>query len=131
MKKWYLFKRVVLAEKYTRDSIWKLWKSIVQYHKEFPNVTILAKLALTSSVHTAGCERGFSVQNRILTTFRNRLTVDKQQKVMRVKIDGSCTVQSDSVDENVDENENIKRPEFDFETAVLKWKNVRTEKKLK
>ena len=48
---------------------------------------------------------------------------------MRVKIDGSCTVQSDSVDENVDENENIKRPEFDFETAVLKWKNVRTEKK--
>ena len=31
-------------------------------------------------------------------------------------------VQSDSVDENVDDNENIKRPEFDFETAVLKWK---------
>ena len=36
---------------------------------------------------------------------------------------GYVRVQSDSVDEKVDENENIKRPEFDFETAVLKWKN--------
>ena len=35
---------------------------------------------------------------------------------------GYARVQSDSVDEKVDENENIKRPEFDFETAVLKWK---------
>ena len=35
---------------------------------------------------------------------------------------GCVRVQSDSVDEKVDENENIKRPEFDFETAVLKWK---------
>ena len=31
-------------------------------------------------------ERGFSVQNQILTTFRNRLTIENQQKLMRVKI---------------------------------------------
>ena len=123
IQEWNLLKRVVLAEKYPRDSMWQLWGLIVQYHKEFPNVAVLAKLALTSSVHTAGCERGFSVQNRILTTFRNRLTVDKQQKIMRVKIDGACTVpDTDTDSHSVDENENEQRPEFDFETALLKWK---------
>ena len=66
--------------------MWKLWHLIAKFHPEFPNLNVLARLALTSSVHTAGCERGFSVQNRILTTFRNRLTIENQQKLMRVKI---------------------------------------------
>lgn len=104
---WHLVKKIVLAEQYPRDSMWQLWSLIVKYHKEFPNLTILAQLALTSSVHTAGCERGFSVQNRILTTFRNRLTLDTQQQLMRIKIDGhdrSC---------------------FDFNSALLKWKQAK------
>lgn len=46
----------------------------------------LAQLALTSAVHTASCERGFSVQNNILTPLRNHLTVDIQHKLIRVKI---------------------------------------------
>ena len=45
-----------------------------KYHNShFPNHINLACLALTCIVHTAGCERGFSIQNRILTTFKNRL----------------------------------------------------------
>ena len=72
IEEWQLVKQVVIAEQYPRDSMHQLWSLIVKYHPEFPNLNILAKLALTSSVHTAGCERGFSVQNRILTTFRNR-----------------------------------------------------------
>ena len=66
--------------------MWKLWHLIAKFHPEFPNLSVRAGLALTSSVHTAGCERGFSVQNRILTTLRNRLTIENQQKLMRVKI---------------------------------------------
>jgi len=34
----------------------------------------LASLAITCPVNTAGCERGFSVQNQILVPLRNRLT---------------------------------------------------------
>ena len=46
----------------------------------------ILKLALTSAVHTAGCERGFSAQNAILTKGRNRLLVENQHKLMRVKM---------------------------------------------
>ncbi|XP_061170873.1 zinc finger protein 862-like [Saccostrea echinata] len=67
-EEWNFLKRVVLAEHYPRDCFWKLWNLIVTYHKEqFPNLIVLAQLALTSAVHTAGCERGFSMQNQILT----------------------------------------------------------------
>ena len=62
---------------------------IVTYHKEFPNLIVLAQLALTSAVHTAGCKRGFSMQNQILTKLRNRLTVETQGKLMSVKL---CTL---------------------------------------
>ena len=41
--------------------------------------------------------------------------MDKQNKFMRVKIDGACTVQQSGVDVE-------KRLEFDFETAVLERK---------
>ena len=85
IQEWSLLKRTVVAEQYPRDQMWKLWHLIAKFHPEFPNLSVLARLALTSSVHTAGCERGFSVQNRILTTFRNRLTIENQQKLMRVK----------------------------------------------
>jgi len=40
----------------------------------------------TSAVHTAGCERCFSIQNKVLTKFRNRLTVGKEGKLMSVKL---------------------------------------------
>lgn len=103
---WQLVKRVVLAEQYPRDSVHQLWSLIVKYHPEFQNLTILAKLALTSSVHTAGCERGFSVQNRILTTFRNRLTIETQHCLMTLKLDGHS------------------RLTFNFDLALSKWKTA-------
>ena len=70
-----------------KESMWKLWNLIVTYHHvDFPNLTTLARLCLTLAVHTAGCERGFSVQNSILTSSRNRLTPGVQQKLMRSKL---------------------------------------------
>ena len=57
------------------------------YHKDsFPNMRVLAELALTSVVQTAGCERGFSTQNKILTKSRSRLTVENQNQLMMIKI---------------------------------------------
>jgi hypothetical protein len=107
MQELQLVKKVVIAEQYPRDSMHQLWALIVKYHPEFPNLTILSKLALTSSVHTAGCERGFSVQNRILTTFRNRLTIDTQHRLMMVKLDPH------------------NRNSFNFDLAITKWKNAK------
>jgi hypothetical protein len=53
----------------------------------------LAALAMTSAVHTAGCERGFSVQNKILNKARNRLTISKQNQLISVKL---CPVPIDN-----------------------------------
>ena len=107
IEEWQLVKQVVIAEQYPRDSMHQLWSLIVKYHPEFPNLNILAKLALTSSVHTAGCERGFSVQNRILTTFRNRLNIDTQHCLMMLKLDSHS------------------RLTFNFDLALLKWKKTK------
>ena len=53
---------------------------------EFPEMVKLGHLALSSPVHTAGCERGFSAQNLILTPLRNRLTGQNQDMLLRVKL---------------------------------------------
>ena len=84
-----------------------------------------AHTPLTSSVHTAGCERGFSVQNRILTTFRNRLTIEIQQKLMRVKIyhaDQIKKMKDQSSDKAILNKKAYKKEVFDFNAALLKWK---------
>lgn len=86
-KEWKLVKLIVKAESYPRDCLWKLWHLIAMYHSaDFPNLIKLSQLALTSAVHTAGCERGFSIQNQLLTKGRNRLSIDKQDKLMRVRL---------------------------------------------
>ena len=65
----------------------KLWNLIVTYHHtDFANLSTLARLCLTLAVHTSGCKRGFSVQNSILTSSRNRLKIGVQQKLMHVKL---------------------------------------------
>ena len=87
IEEWALVKETVLAEHYPRHSMSSLWQLISKYHKaDFPNLIKLAQLALTSAVHTTGCERGFSAQNAILTKGRNRLLVENQHKLMRVKM---------------------------------------------
>ena len=105
LEEWQLAKQVVVAEQYPREEMWKLWSLVVKYHaSDFPNLLVLARLALTSAVHTAGCERGFSVQNRILTVFRNRLTTETQEQLMKIKLDKNT------------------RSSFNFSAAMAKWK---------
>ncbi len=88
LAEWKEVKEIVIAGKYARDNLATLWQMIAHYHPNFVNMIFLAQLALTSAVHTAGCERGFSVQNRILTKKRNRLNVGTQDKLIKVQLEG-------------------------------------------
>ena len=66
----------------------------------------LGQLALSSPADTADCERGFSVQNLVLTSLRNRLTSEHQDMLMRVRL----------------------HPTEDFEKALSVWESVKTRK---
>ena len=71
-----------------------LGKAINTYHKEdFPNMIFLTQLAMTSAVHTAGSERGFSVQNKILTKKRNCLHINSQHQLMTVQLSKQLKVE--------------------------------------
>ncbi|XP_070549217.1 uncharacterized protein [Ptychodera flava] len=60
---WNQIKQLVLCQQYTRDSFDKLWSLIYTHHRDmFPsNLIKIATIALTLPVHSADCERGFSV----------------------------------------------------------------------
>ena len=55
----------------------------------------LGHLALSSPVHTADCERGFSAQNIVLTPLRNRLSPKTQDMLLRVMIQAKKNPGSD------------------------------------
>ena len=87
LREWDDIKDVVLAKRWPRDITSVLWSCIrSEYGSSYPNLIKLAHLALSSPVHTADCERGFSAQNHILTKLRNRLTAENQDLIMRVKL---------------------------------------------
>ena len=48
----------------------------------------LSMICLCLPLHTADCERTFSIQNQILTTKHNRLSPEISDKLIRVKIHG-------------------------------------------
>ena len=61
---------------------------LVQHNSgQFPNMVKLGYLALSSPeyVHTVG-EQGFSGQDTILTSLRNKLTTESQDTLLRVKL---------------------------------------------
>ncbi len=82
-------KLLVLAEGYPRDKLCDLWQLVFRFHKEeFPNLIKLAAIALTLPVHTADCERGFGVQNELKHPARNRLSPDRVDTLMTIKLGG-------------------------------------------
>ena len=88
-EEWRVIKPRVLAQMYPRDNTQNLWSLINEFNKaDYPNLIKLAHLALTCPVHTSGCERGFSIQNSILTSTRNRLTPHTQNMLIRIKAAG-------------------------------------------
>ena len=84
---WKDIKTTVVSQMYPRNSMENLWLLISTYHKDdYPNLMKLAYLGLSLPVNTAGCERGFSAQNRILNSLRNRLSPNTQDMLLRVRL---------------------------------------------
>ena len=96
MREWQLAKKVVRSQGYPRNSISTLWKVLRDAHAgDLPNLIKLAMLALTCPIHTAECERGFSVQNHIKTSLRNRLSPERLDDLATVAILGPVSASFD------------------------------------
>lgn len=84
-----LLKTLLLDMKYPRDQLKVLWKIIYECHGDlFQNIIVLAMIALTLTVQTAICERGFSTQNNIKNAHRNRLGEMQLRTLMTISIEG-------------------------------------------
>ena len=87
MNEWIKAKMTVKQQDYKTGSIQCVMEMLQRHHSnDYPNLLKLAAFAITCPLQTADCERGFSVQNRILTPLRNRLSIDTQNKLMSVKL---------------------------------------------
>ena len=110
-QEWSLCKEIVMQEMYPRTSIKDLWKMIFTYHQDtFPNMLVLARLALIMPYQTADCERGFSCQNGIKTSRRNRWQEKHLNDLMTIKIEGP------RVEDMV------------FQRAIISWKHKKERK---
>jgi len=70
-----MLKTLVRSQHYPTESLPVLWNIINTHHRDgFPNLLILASMAVVFPVHTADVERGFSAQNKLKTYLRNRLS---------------------------------------------------------
>lgn len=104
-EEWQLAKKIVLEQRYPRDNTRMLLKLLFDFHKDvLPNFIILANLCLIMPYQTADCERGFSCQNGIKTSRRNRMKQEHLNTLMTIKCEGG----------NVEE--------FDFSDAIKIWK---------
>jgi hypothetical protein len=116
LKEWMEVKRLVKREQYPTSSLSTLWMAIASDQEEgdslCPNLSKLACLAVTHPVHTSDCERAFSVQNLTVTPLRNRLSAERCDQLMRVKIEGGPM------------------DRFDFAAAISKWSNPKRRIKL-
>ena len=66
-----------------------MWKVINECHAEIlPNILVLARIGLTLPVQTAICERGFSAQNNITDSSRNRLGEAQLMTLKTISIEG-------------------------------------------
>ena len=74
---WNFAKELIVREYYPVGHITELWKMLATHHSdEVRNFIKLCQVALVSPTNTAGCERGFSAQNRIKNALRNRLKAE-------------------------------------------------------
>ena len=99
-----IFKSVVISNMYP-TGLDKLYKVLKEHHVEtFPNILFLMEIALIMPLHTAQVERGFSAQNIIVTSRRNRISANIVDKLMMVKCEGKNS------------------QDFNFDAALNKWK---------
>lgn len=111
LREWERCKLIVKSNRLTGLPLSYLWESLAKLQEEgsldCPNLIKLATLVLTHPVHSCDCERTFSVQNLTLTSLRSRLSPEKCDQLMRVKIEGG------------------ELADFDFEAAIARWSECR------
>ena len=75
----------------------------IHHSDEVQNLIKLCQVALVLPTNTAGCERGFSAQNRIKNALRNRQKAERLDVLMTIDIEGPPS------------------KDFDFSTALDVW----------
>ena len=90
IQEWSTLKQLVVTDYgLAYDNMSTLWKIIHTHHKgTFPNLSILAGIALALPVSTADVERGFSAQNLVKTSLRNRISSSKLNQLVTIKLNG-------------------------------------------
>lgn len=104
ISEWNFVKELVVREHYPVGHIAELWKMLATHHSdEVQNLIKLCQVALVLLTNTAGCERGFSAQNRIKNALRNRLKAKRLDVLMTIDTEGPPS------------------KDFDFSTALKVW----------
>ena len=105
---WSLAKQTVLEQLYPRDKTNQLLKLLHMYHQDsFPNLMVLANLSMIMPYQIADCERGFSAQNHMKSSKRNRMQSKHLNTLMMIRIEGG------------------KLEEFNFSNSVDLWRDLK------
>ena len=106
MTKWFIC-RPLMSNKFRNQTKVEFGSAILFEHRDaFPQLSLLPAAGLVIPVTNAGCERGFSCQNRIMTKLRNRLSKENIDclHLMCILLEGPPMYQ------------------FNFERAFCMWK---------
>ncbi|KAF0469869.1 zinc finger protein [Gigaspora margarita] len=105
-QEWNLFKEVV-SSNYQNLDVNNLLPIIFDQHQEFyPNIIKLLEIIYSIPFSSIECERGFSKQNLIKTSHRNRINNDTLHLFLSISL----------VDKNINE--------YDFEKALNIWSTM-------
>ena len=84
-----MLKELLVETPYPTENLETLWKGIATCQREtYPNLIKLAKIALVYPVHTADSERGFSAQDAVKLSPRNRLSSISVETLLIIKLEG-------------------------------------------
>ena len=83
------FKHFVVSHKQDYGDFEKFTKLILtDYADVYPDLVLLASIALVIPVSSAPCERGFSQQNILKSKLRNRLNPDRLNRLLVIRLNG-------------------------------------------
>ena len=83
------FKHFVVSHKQDYGDFEKFTKLILtDYADVYPDLVLLASIALVIPVSSAPCERGFSQQNILKSKLRNRLNPDRLNRLLMIRLNG-------------------------------------------
>ena len=108
MSEWLLC-RHLMSSTFRGQTMEEFGSVMLSSHQDtFPQLSLLLAIGLFIPVTNAGCEGGFSCQNRIVTKLRNRLLEEKSDSLMRISLEGPSIEL------------------FDFNRLFLKWKEAKS-----